>query len=134
MGYTRHHAFLVTTYDKKMAEAAHRKAQEIFGDLVSELSKPAMNGFISFAVFPDGSKEGRTDSDRGDANRAAFKTWLDEQAYEDGSTSYDWIWLEVQYGDDDDENKVVADSGEERRKRYGRNRVVDSVSRLPMPK
>ena len=133
MGYMRHHAIFVTTYDKEKAIAAHNKAKELFGDIVSELSKPAINGYISFVVFPDGSKEGWEPSDEGDENRDTFKAWLDQQAYEDGSTSYDWIWVELQYGDDDDENKVVADSGERRRKRYGNNRVVDSISRLSMP-
>lgn len=127
MGYKRHHAILVTTWDKEKATLAHQKAQEIFGDLVSELSKPVTNSFRSFVVFPDGSNEGWETSDKGDENRANFKTWLDQQAYEDGSTSYDWIWFEIQYGDDDDENKVIADSGEARRRRHRVKRTIEDT-------
>ncbi len=36
---------------------------------MSELSSSALNSYWSFAVFPDGSKEGWSDSDKGDERR-----------------------------------------------------------------
>ena len=108
MGYMRHHGMLVTTFDKEKAEAAHQKAREIFTFLVSEIRESVINGYYSFAIFPDGSKEDWDDSDLGDGNRAFFKAWLETQRHEDRRTSLDWV--EVQYGDDDWDTKIIADS------------------------
>lgn len=110
MGYMRHHAFLVTTFDQGRAQAAHEKAMGIFGQLVSELNESIVNGYYSFAIFPDGSKEGWGTSDQGDEGRALFRNWLELQRYEDYSSPYDWVWVEVQYGDDNRETRIVADS------------------------
>jgi hypothetical protein len=110
MGYMRHHAILITTFSEEDIKSAHEKAVEIFGDTVSEVRESKINGYRSFAVFPDGSKEGWTDSDAGDSQRAQFVAWLNEHRYEDNSTSYDWV--EVQYGDDNHETKIINDSDE----------------------
>lgn len=115
MGYTRHHAILVTTFYEPYIQEAHRSAVEIFGHLVSEINFSRINGFCSFAVFPDGSKEGWPDSDQGDANRERFKAWLNAHQYENGSSPYDWVWVEMQYGDDRLQTRIVADSDEQRR-------------------
>ena len=109
MGYMRHHAILVTTAIDALARAAHVKALSLFdATLVSGVQESIVNGYHSFAIFPDGSKEGWQDSDAGDRNRAAFLAWADTQRYEDQSTSLDWV--EVQYGDDDHETCIVHDS------------------------
>lgn len=113
MGYMRHHGMLVTTFDESMAKTAHEKAVEIFGSLVSPFVESKINGYFSFAVFPDGSNEGWPDSDKGDARRETFKAWLKTTRYEDGSSRYDWV--EVQYGDDDHETCIVADNDEHAR-------------------
>ena len=57
-----------------------------------------MNSYRSFCVFPDGSNEGWSPSDDGDARRAAFVTWMRAQAYDDGSNSLSFV--EVAYGDE----------------------------------
>jgi len=98
MGHITHHAIIVTTFDKPKAEAARRKARTIFPE-VSSIVKCTVNSYFSFLIPPDGSKSGWNESDLGDQRRAKFIAWLDEQAYEDGSTAYEWI--EVQYGSDD---------------------------------
>ena len=108
MGFISHDAILVTSFDKKLARKARKQAIEIFGTIVSEVHESIMNSYHSFAVFPDGSKEGWEDSDRGDANRAQFIAWLEAQRYNDRSTPYDWV--EVQYGNDDHETKIIIDS------------------------
>ena len=113
MGYERHHAIVVTAYRDDYINAALEKAAQIFS--VRQLSSvtPAMNGFYSFTVHTDGSKEGWPDSDAGDERRANFKEWLRGQGFDDGSTPYRWV--EVQYGDDNWETKVVDDSHADRR-------------------
>ena len=127
MGYIRHHGMLITTYKEELTAQVRAKAVEIFGDLVSEARESTINGYWSFAVFavfPDGSSEGWPDSDKGDRNRATFKTWLNTLRYEDGSTSVDWV--EVQYGDDDHETCIIADSDHPEEAT-----IVDAVIMLP---
>src|SRR5581483_8459279 len=57
MGHTRHHAILITTFDKDAAIAAHQRAVDLCQDLVSEIRESAVNGYYSFAIFPDCSSE-----------------------------------------------------------------------------
>jgi len=64
----------------------------------------------SFAVFPDGSKEGWPESNEGDTKREMFRAYLNRQRWRDGSSPLDWA--EVQYGDDEGDNKVVAHEAE----------------------
>jgi hypothetical protein len=92
-----------------MIERAHTEAMARF-EHVSPISEPAMNGYQSFFIPPDGSKEGWTDSDVGDQRRASFILRLDELRYEDGSNVLNWV--EVQYGDDNRETIVTAHSDE----------------------
>jgi len=80
---------------------------------VSEVVESPTNSRFSFAVFPDGSKEGWEQSNVGDAQRANLIKWLDRQRYEDGSSPFDWV--EVQYGDDNKVTMVIAHSDEEAR-------------------
>ena len=115
MGYIRHHAIVVTSWSGEIV-TAHVRAITIFGSKqVSRLLPEVINGFQSFLVGPDGSKEGWEDSDDGDALRRMFKEWLGEQVYEDGSSALTWV--EVQYGDDDLVTKIVSDSDERQRSR-----------------
>ncbi len=98
MGVIAHHAIVITGSYGGFAERAHEKALGIFPrEQVSEISPEAVNGYRSFSVFPDGSKEGWSESDDGNAQRDAFVTWLYEQEYGDGSSPLSWV--EVHYGE-----------------------------------
>lgn len=110
MGYMRHHAIVVTSSLPDQIEAAHAFAVAL-GVAVSPLIKSPVNGCQSFLVAPDGSKEGWAESEAGDDRRDKFICWLDEQRYGDGSTSL--AWVAVQYGDDEDDTRVIAHSDEE---------------------
>jgi hypothetical protein len=124
MGYMRHHAVVVTSWKDELIEAAHGKAIDLFDeyettfgsrDLRDCVSPIVGNGMTrSFVVAPDGSKEGWNLSDAGDTARRALIGWLDEQRYDDDSTSIDWV--EVQFGDDDGETVIVNDSDRRRRR------------------
>lgn len=107
MGYMRAHAIVVDSWSADIIEA-HEKAAEMF-PWVSPLSPPACNGNRSFFIPPDGSKEGWAESDLGDDRRKAFKRWLRTKCYDDGSTSLRWV--EVQFADDENENKVIDHDG-----------------------
>jgi hypothetical protein len=100
MGYMRHHAIIVTTWDQKRARKARDRAAGVFGGrLVSKILPAAVNEFWTFIVGPDGSKEGWDESEAGDAKRDEYIAWLNSQRYEDGSSPY--AWAEVQYGDEE---------------------------------
>lgn len=107
MGHMRHHAIVVTTWNHELIDQAHAKAVEL-GMSVSNVTSEVTNGFRSFLVAPDGSKEGWDQSDQGDQQRDAFIEWLDEQRYEDRSTALDWVV--VQFGDDNRKPAIIRDS------------------------
>ena len=113
MGYMRHHAIIVSSWNDKLVKKARRAAKEIF-PYVSPVSQEAVNGYRSFFVPPDGSKEGWEESQLGDRQRAMFIEWLDTQRYEDGSTCLNWV--EVQYGDDEYQTCIIAHSDEKVRR------------------
>lgn len=105
MGYRRHHAIIVTTYNYTLAHSAYVAAESIFGAVLSALLDSRVNEYYTFIVPPDGSGEDFDESDAGDDRRDQFIEWLDAQRFEDGSSPYTWV--EVQYGDDEDENIVT---------------------------
>lgn len=111
MGYMRHHAVLVTSWDSPVIELAHEVATKLVDRydvhpcIVSPVTEQATNGYRSFAVFPDGSKEGWKASDQGDGYRQALVEYLDSQRHGDGSSNLDWCL--VQYGDDNHDNRVL---------------------------
>lgn len=106
MGWQRHDAIIVTCCDDVAnIEEAHRVAVEICAN-VSPLTGSMINGYRSFLVAPDGSKEGWAESDQGDGERAKFIEWLESQRYEDGSSPYDWV--EVRFANDGPA-KIVAE-------------------------
>lgn len=105
MGYIRHHAIAVSTWDEAAINKANLKAIEIFGELVSGIIKSKINGYVSFFIAPDGSKEGWSESNEGDKNREQFINWINSEAYSDGSNVYSYA--EFYYGDDDGGSMVI---------------------------
>lgn len=112
MGYMRHHAIVVTGWDPEVVRCARELATTIFnGHGITEVVGSLVNGYYTFLVPPDGSKEGWDDSVEGDARRAKFIEGVEQQfAYLD--------WAEVQYGDDNLETKIVNDSDSKQRAAY----------------
>ncbi len=100
MGYIRHHAIIVTSWNSDKLRQAHAKAVEIFGPSdVTPIIEANINGYCTFFVGPDGSKEGWTESIDGDERRLRFIGYLNQQRYDDQSS---WLkWVVVQYGDDE---------------------------------
>lgn len=73
MGTIQHHAIIVTGFNDTNMAKARRKALKIFyPEDVSEIVGNGMNGYASFFVGPDGSKEGWDDSNTGDERRQKF--------------------------------------------------------------
>lgn len=109
MGYQRDHAIIVSAYYGEAIDKAHATAVEIFGERrVSPILGEFTNGCRSFFIPPDGSKEGWSESGEGDARRAKLIDYLESGKYDDGSSALNWV--EVQFGDDNYETKIVNDS------------------------
>lgn len=117
MGYIRHHAMVVTGFNKRHVNLARREAENRFTlgecSLVSSVITSPINGYYSFFIAPDGSKEGWEESKGFDRERGYFADWLREQAQSERFYS----WAIVQYGDDDLETLIVDDSDAINRKR-----------------
>ena len=122
MGYICHHTIVVTSWDEKRLQEAHEQAIKLFsrpridefgkdGSLVSPIIKGVVNGYASFFVAPDGSKEGWATSDNGNEAREQFVTYLRNQAYEDGSTSLNYA--EVQFGDEAGDTCILNSSDDD---------------------
>lgn len=83
MGHQRDHAIIVSAFDfpesKEQIEWAHETAKTIFGEhRVCDMIGPKhiTNGRMSFFIAPDGSKEGRQESDENNGRMARFCDWM----------------------------------------------------------
>lgn len=95
MGTFSHNAIVVTCWDNDHLIDAHEKAEEVFeGDLVSEIVAGQINGYSSFFVAPDGSKEGWEASKERDVQRDEFTSWL----HDNRERNY-CAWIEVMFGE-----------------------------------
>ena len=102
MGYIRHHAIVVTSNEEGIKKS-HTKAKEIFPN-VSNIMKDGINGYQSFFIPPDGSKEGWPSSHKGDQRRKEYVQWINEQAYDDGSNQISFAHF--YYGDDEEQCEI----------------------------
>ena len=105
MGYIKHNAIVVTSWEDKAIEAAAQTAVAL-GMSVIGPSEPVTNGYRSILVCPDGSKEGWDTSDEGDERRAQFRKWLEWGNKDEEYGSFEWV--EITYGFDFEDAQVVA--------------------------
>lgn len=105
MGYIAHHAIIVTSWNSELIGKAHVEASRIF-PVVSPILPSGINGYRSFFIPPDGSKENWAESNLGDKRRNhylrmvnEFRAFVRQQEYSDGSTALDCV--EVRYGGDE---------------------------------
>lgn len=132
MGYTRHHAIIVSaSYGTYLADARHKlldiiesKRSQIAEDLskvdvwlgaVTPIVRSPLNNHETFALAPDGSNEGWDSSDLGDSIRNEFVAYLRSLAYEDGSSPVKFV--EVSYGEDDNMMPLIESFDGRRRNR-----------------
>jgi hypothetical protein len=125
MGYMTQHAIIVTSWESELLKEAHRKAVTTFDSPVSMMSPETVNGYRSFFVAPDGSKEGWPESEAGDNQRDSFIEWMEGQRSDDDYRS-SLSWVEVQYGDEDYETKIIRDSDQ-----YARERTKGDNMEIP---
>lgn len=99
MGYIRHQGIIVTgsdysTYGGRHSTAeARNKALEL-GLPCSEITSGTTNGYTSFLIVPDGSKEGWDESADQERKRAEWMDWAK-------SKGSGFNWACVTFGGDD---------------------------------
>jgi hypothetical protein len=100
MGVINNNAIIATTRSDEKAAGFQSWIDSELSEKERELivrTGSWVNGFHSFAVMPDGSKEGWEESDAGDAVRERVVTRLGEDNDENGSSP--WKWVEVGFGE-----------------------------------
>lgn len=105
MGYIKHDSVLVVVNDyvpgqMPDVEAFRQSLPEEWRPLVVGPIPAVVNGYVTYAFLPDGSKEGWPPSDRGDEYRNAFVELFDH-GYRDGSSPFEVT--RVRHGGDDPE-------------------------------
>ena len=101
MGRICHNSIIVTGHIAREDEFRGLRdyAVGLFGfEFVTPMIVTDLNGYMFFFVAPDGSKEGWSQSDDGDAKRIEFCDHIDSLAdEEDGSNFFNYI--EVSHGE-----------------------------------
>lgn len=109
MGYIRHDAIVVTGYRDEHLKKARAKAEELGLIVTSIQEQPGTNGYASFLICADGSKEGWDTSDEHDIARDAWKNWVAENSWRNELPIEEWDnclaldWVHVSYGGDEPE-------------------------------
>lgn len=116
MGYIRHHAIIITGFDTDTLRELRLKCCELINksfekedyfendvadSMVTDVLEARTNGYCTFAIFPDGSKEGWSTSGCGDMARDAIIEYIEEN-----KTLY-VDYAEFFYGDDEGESKIT---------------------------
>jgi len=99
MGVMNHNVVIATTWSADRAKELQKWIDGLSNHerkLIVRTGSWA-NGYCTFIVAPDGSKEGWDTSDEGDALRERFIARLSTDNYEDDSSP--WSWVEVGFGE-----------------------------------
>lgn len=108
MSYMEHFAIIVTSIHWDRLQQAHEMAVKTFPKgTVSEPVISAINGYKSFLVGSNGSKEGWEESTEGYRCREIFIKYLDSFAHSDRSNGVRYV--EVVYGRDDRRRPSIKD-------------------------
>ena len=112
MGWHRHHAIVVTSFNQDSIEWAWDQAHEIFQEgriaPITDITEAGVNDYRSFLIAPDGSKEGWNDSETADIARNVFITWLESKRFEDGSSLLNWVEVEFSNEYEDYGAKIIS--------------------------
>ena len=93
MGHIRHDAIIVTHGDRKCVEESKEKANDL--GLTTTSIETTINGYSSYMIVPDGSKEGWDGSNKAEEARRLWK--------ESGGGD----WVHIRFGGDEDEAYIV---------------------------
>lgn len=105
MGYIKHDGIIVTSGDRKDAEVAAGKATAL-GLQCTSIVESRTNGYASFLIIPDGSKEGWEASEEAEKARSLWKAWAEKDAVVKDHVFVDYA--HVRFGGDDEYAAVIS--------------------------
>jgi hypothetical protein len=105
MGYIKHHAIVVTSWDFNTICEVATDANKLFRSVapVSGLLGPGVNGYYTLCIAPDGSKEDWDDSAKGDVARNLFMDSLEKRSQVS--------WVLLSFGDEQGPAKIIREDG-----------------------
>ncbi|MGF1957357.1 hypothetical protein [Enterococcus casseliflavus] len=103
MGFVKHNSMIVTVSPggTEMLPQVYKKAQDLFGNLVSNIIISPCNGYKTFFIATSGSKHGWEEQIIHKSKRQVLEDYIDSLRYEDDSNSI--LFVDVSY----DENHRV---------------------------
>jgi len=105
MGYMRHHAICISSWNRKELLKVHNKAKKIFNHLATEIVDSTINSESSFFIAPDGSKEGWEESNLYNKKRTDIVDFIEKRKYADGSNCI--RYAELFFADDEKNCAIV---------------------------
>ena len=105
MGYMKHDAIVISSWDNEAIKEAADMARE-YGLEVLGPSTTVTNGIRTLLICPDGSKEGWEESNAFDIKRASYLAYLNSIRYDDNSSCLSWV--AISYSNDDREALITA--------------------------
>ena len=115
MGTIRHNAIVCTSDFEEIINLVHKKAFEIFEGKVTNVVGGCTNGYSSFLVVPDGSKEDQDTSDEWDNKRDEFIEWINGYIFTDGEFKNEELniyldYVELSFGGDYEGANIIRAS------------------------
>lgn len=100
MGIMNHNAVIATTWSSEKADILQKWIEKLTKDeqrFIVRVEETLTNGYHTFIIVPDGSKEGWEDSNNGDRLRELIIMRLSKDNYNDNSSPWDWV--EIGFGE-----------------------------------
>ena len=117
MSYIKHTAVIVTGSEESLKLARRRAVKEYKAvdgaNLIGKLMVGMINGHCSFAIVPDGGKEGSTRSNDSDSARKNFLNWLldkNKEGFKDKENYFHCDFVEVSFGGWAEDTKIESTS------------------------
>ncbi len=104
MSYIKLEAIVVSSWSRSLLSEAHDKAKDL-GLYVSSIGQQRLNGYRSFLIEPEASKERCEDREEFERKQDDFVAWCEAQRHDDGSSSISWV--RVRFGGDDASREIV---------------------------
>lgn len=116
MSNIQHNAIVITSWNEHAIDDAKAHCHSLALFTIGP-TPPCVNGFRTLLVPPRGSKSGWEDAEAHDVQREKLRDWLRGYRTENGGAPFEWV--EVAYGDTDDERppRVTHWATDERRSR-----------------
>ena len=107
MGYIRHKAIIITSYNKAAIDDVAKKALSL-GLQITVSDESIENGFYTMTVCPSGRKSGWETTEWHNKAQKQFIGYLNAFRNSDNSSCLEWV--AISYGNDDYSAKITANT------------------------